>query len=145
MEGSSFSDGKVIEKLAAEFVAVKLNVTDDGWPEDVPALTAWQEAFTRDWRHKYGFATSVVIGPDGQWVYGTSGSGYKWEWETAINYHPDKYLSYLDECLDRFRRIEAILADASLSELERKAGLLKVRGEILAQLVEANKRGRKSR
>lgn len=145
MEGSSFSDAKVIEKLGADFIAVKLNVTDDGWPEGVPALAAWKEAYTRDWRHKYGFATSAVIGPDGQWVYGTSGSGYKWEWETAINYHPEKYVAYLDECLDRYRRAQAILADDTLSELERKAKLLKVRGEILAQLIEANKRGRKPR
>lgn len=145
MEGSSFSDEKVIEKIHAEFVALKLNVTEQGWPEELPGLALWEEAFGRDWRHRFGFATSVVLGPSGEPAFGTSGSGYRWEWETAINYHPEKYLAFLEGSRERFREAVRIDADTTLGEAERAAALARLRAEIVAQVIEANKRGRRQR
>ncbi|GEM_PF-2061491 len=145
MEGSSLSDERVIEKVNAEFVALRLNVTDEGWPEDLPGLALWESAFEKDWRHRFGFATSIVLGPSGASAFGTSGSGYRWEWDTAINYHGDRYLAFLEGSLDRCRRAARLQSDETLSDAERAAALARLKAEIVAQAVEANKRGRKSR
>lgn len=113
----------MIEKVRAGFVAVEVNITDRGFPRGVAGLKPWEEAFGKDRRYRFGFATSVVLGPQGNAAFGTSGCGHLEEWESSINYHPEKYLTFLDESLARYRRALAIARDAGLSA-EARAGKL---------------------
>ncbi len=137
--GSSFADAKVIEKVNKEFVAVEVNITGTGFPKDVPALKLWERAYDKDPSFKFGFATSVVIGPGGASPFGTSGCGHTFEWDTSINYHPEKYLKYLDESLERYGRAKAIAEDKALGQEERAAKLKEMQAEILKALQEAAK------
>lgn len=120
-----------------DFVAVEHNVTDKGFPQDLPALKAWEAAFKKDPRNWFGFATSVVVTPDGRFALGTSGCGHQWEADTAINYHPDKYLKFLEGSLDRHKRLRA--TDSEPDAATKAAALQELRGEILRQLAEANR------
>lgn len=126
-KSSSLSDPQVIDTLNRTMVAVEINVTDQGFPKDVPGLKPWERAFSQDRRYRFGFATSVVLTPDGTAALGTSGCGHRWEWETSINYHAEKFRKYLEGCLDRFVRL--------------KSGddLAALRKETIAQIREANR------
>jgi hypothetical protein len=84
---------------------VELNVTDQGFPKNVDGLKAWQKAYNRVAFFKTAFATSVVLTPDGATPLGSSGSGFAWEWKTAANYHPDRYLAFLSHALNRFNQL----------------------------------------
>lgn len=50
------------------------------------------------------FATSLVLGPEAEHFYGSSGSGYRSQAATATNYHPEKFLTYLEESHARYGR-----------------------------------------
>lgn len=80
----------------------------------------------------------MVIGPEGRCAFGTSGSGYLWEYESSINYRPDKYRKFLDESLARFQKAKAIAEDTALDAKARDAKLRELYLEILASLKEAN-------
>lgn len=137
--GSSLSDDKVIAKVNQDFVAIEVNLTDTGFPKDVPALAPWEKAFESDWKFEYGFATSVVIGPGAKGAFGTSGCGHTQEWDTSISYHADKYAKFLDESLDRFRRAEAILKDTTKSAEQKLSDMTAMKEEIQKAITEAAK------
>lgn len=84
---------------------VELNITDQGFPDKINGLKAWQKAFNSTRFSHVAFATSVVLTPDGAVPLGTSGSGFAWEWRTAPNYHPERYLGFLNDALNRFNRM----------------------------------------
>ena len=136
--GSSLSDAKIISRVNKQFVAVEINISDTGFPKDVRALKAWERAYKKNWRSKFGFATSVVINPTGKYALGTSGCGHTWEWDTSINYDPKKYVKLLDECLDRFARARK-LEEADPDAQETKQDWLKLSGEIIKSIREANR------
>lgn len=129
----------MIEKIGRDFVAVEVNLSDRGFPREIPALKPWEAAYEKNWRHKFGFATSVAVTPDGNGALGTSGCGHTWELDTSINYDPAKYLALLDGCLDRFKRARAILEDKTLPDADRAAKGKALRDEVIQQLSEANR------
>ena len=95
MEGSSFSDPAVIKEISENFVPLYLNMTEQGFPDDVPALKPYKKPWKTFEALKWGFATSVVVDPTGKKILGQSGSGFSFEWKRAVNYNPRKYLSML--------------------------------------------------
>lgn len=130
----------MIDKVKASLLAVEINITDKGFPKDVPGLKSWEQAFDLGKRsYQFGFATSVVLSPDGKYPLGTSGSGHQDEWETSINYHADKYLKFLTDSLARYHRIESLEADKSKPPAEKAKELQSIRAEVLQQISEANK------
>jgi len=136
--GSSLSDTRIVKKINKQFIAVEINITDKGFPKDVRALKLWEAAYKKNWKSKFGFATSVVINPTGKYAVGTSGCGHTWEWDTSINYDAKKYNTYLNESLDRFARAKA-LEDADPRDPETARDLRKLRAEVIKSLQEANR------
>jgi hypothetical protein len=143
--GSSLSDQRVRERINKSLIPVEINLSDVGFPTSVPGLKPWQNAYENDWRYKFGFATSVVLSPDGKWPLGTSGSGHIWEYKTSINYNPDKYLQFVDECLDRFARAVALGSQTALDAKTREAKLAALQAEILRSIEDANHHAQKPR
>ena len=129
----------MVEKLNRDFVAVEVNITDHGFPEEVEALKPWKKAYETNWRHQFGFATSVVIGPWGKGALGTSGCGHTWEWDTSINYDPAKYDTFLDQCLDRFRRVNALILDQTRTAERKEAEVKAIYVEIVKSIAAANR------
>jgi len=72
--------------------------------------------------------------PDGATPIGSSGSGFLWEWNTAINYHPDLYLKFLTDALGRYEKICAIKTDNNLSAIQKQLKLAALSVEILQQM-----------
>ncbi len=136
--GSSLSDGKIIAKINKEFVALEINITDDGFPKELPGLGMWEKAYANDKKLKFGFATTVALSPDGRFPLGTSGCVHLPHWQNTIGYEPSKFLPYLDECLDRHARARAIAEDTSKPADEREADRKNLAAEILRQLEAAN-------
>jgi hypothetical protein len=134
MRSSVLSDKKVIEELKKRFIVVELNITDDGFPKEVPGLKPWETAYNANKMYNVAFATSVVLGPTGKWAFGSSGSGHSYEAETAANYHADRFLKFLNESHERYDRAVKIEGDKSLSDAERKVKLSLLQLEILKML-----------
>jgi hypothetical protein len=141
--GSSLSDEQVIEKVNKEFVAVEINITDQGFPKDVEGLKPWENAFNKDPRYEVAFTTSVVIGPGGKSAFGTAGCGHKEDWKDSASYHPEKYIRFLEASLDRYSRAKAIAEDKNLSQEERMKKLKEIQAECLKAISEAAKCKRK--
>ena len=131
MRSSVLSDKTVIDEIKKNFIAIELNITDDGFPKDVPALKPWENAYNANKLYTVAFATSTVIGPTGKWFFGDSGSGHSYQADTAPNYHPDLYLKFLATCKDRYERALAIESDKTISETARKLKLAALQAEIL--------------
>lgn len=135
--GSSLSDDAVIEKVNKYFIAVEINITDQGFPKDVDGLKPWENAFSKDQKFEFGFTTSVVIGPGGKGAFGTSGCGHKEDYEESASYHPDKYLKFLADSLDRYARAKAVVEDKSLSAEDRAKKLKDLQAECVKAISDA--------
>lgn len=127
-----FADSQVAARLNREFVALQLNLTETGFPDQLPGLEPWRKAYEKDWKHQVAFATSVVLFPNGKGVLGTSGCGHRWDLDSSINYDPSKYHNFLGECAARRQRAEEMLARRDWN------GLRGLKDEITQQCREAN-------
>ena len=127
--GSSLSDQNVIDELNKNFVAVNLNITEQGFP-GLPGLYGWQRAYQlRMARHQEGFTTSVVLTPDGKMSLGTSGTGFISERYTSTCYVPEKYLDFLKVAARRYRQLLSILNSSSSPE-EKDIEIAKIKNQI---------------
>ena len=131
MRGSVLSDKKVAEVLSKNFVLHELNVTEDGFPKDVPALKPWESAYKKQWLYKMAFATTAVISPDGKKFFGSSGSGFAEEAEVSPNYNPDLFIECLNSSLARYQRWKALESDTKMGGLEKWKKSAELDKEIL--------------
>ena len=138
MKSGPLSDEAVIELINDRFVPLEINLTDDGFPTELPALQLWEKAYKSKASFKVGFATTVIVEPKGKYPLGTSGSGYLGEYDTAINYHTDRYRRFLDESLERAVRARELETSTTLTPAERAARHKKLSEDILRQIREAN-------
>jgi hypothetical protein len=99
MEGSSLSDEAVINLLNSKFVALFANFDVSGFPEGIPAINNYRNKWMRSKLLRTGIATSAVVDPSGRTLLGESGGSFFMLWKTATNYHPDKFLAYLENAL----------------------------------------------
>lgn len=109
-----------------------MNLTHQSFPPELGGLSIWEEAYERDPRYSVGFSTSVVLGPEGTTPFGTSGCGHQGELGIAINYDPDKFLTYLQESRERYLRSRRALKGNDLKTVRE------VQLESDAQLRKAN-------
>src|SRR5687768_6556704 len=121
MKSGPLSDPLVIKKINDKFIPLEINITDDGFPAEIPALKMWEKAYHARLSHKVGFATTVIVEPKGKYPLATSGSGYLGEYDKAANYHADKYQKFLDESLERGRRAHELETSTTLTAQERSA------------------------
>jgi hypothetical protein len=98
------SDEKVIAKLGKDFVAVHLNLTDQGFPKEAEGLKEIERAFKQSLVAHYAFSLSAVLTPDGKQVLGQSrplgGS-------TIENFLMPNCLTFLEDNLERHRKTAA--------------------------------------
>ena len=87
---------------------IELNITDQGFPKNIEGLKWWQKAYHSARFFQTAFATSVVLTPDGAMPLGSSGSGFPWQWRTSANYHPERYLGFLNGALNKFNQIVGV-------------------------------------
>src|SRR5260370_35376584 len=103
MKSGPLSDADVIKKVNDKFIAMEINITDEGFPAAIPALKLWEKAYKSKASFKVGFATTVVVEPRGKYPLGTSGSGYLGESDRATNYPAHQDQKALREALYRAR------------------------------------------
>jgi hypothetical protein len=101
MEGSSLSDPNVISLLNRDFIPLLADCDEYGFPEGLPAIEKYRGVWKSFSARKWGIATSAVVDSTGTRLLGQSGSGFFWEWKTATNYWPDKFMDYLRKSLAR--------------------------------------------
>ncbi|MEE9390942.1 MAG: hypothetical protein V3W41_00380 [Planctomycetota bacterium] len=63
----------VPETINQRTVPVLINATDSGFPQGLPALKAWEADYYRDPWTKQIYAFFLLMDPDGQQVFGSSG------------------------------------------------------------------------
>ena len=133
------SDSRVITALNARFVPFRFNVSEVGFPTELPALEPWARYYAETERSHVGFFGHVVVGTGGRGAFGYAGSGHAWEFETSANYQPDQYLAFLDASLERYRRARALTGDPRLAPAERDEQLAAIHRECLAQIQDASR------
>ena len=101
MQGSSLSDPAIINLLNSRFIPLYADCDEYGFPEGLPAIERYRRMWQFMEKRKWGIATSVVIDRTGSRLLGESGSGFYWQWKTATNYYPDKFLDFLQKSLDK--------------------------------------------
>ncbi|MCE9583667.1 MAG: hypothetical protein K8T20_14380 [Planctomycetes bacterium] len=106
------SDDGVIARLNADFVPVTVNITDDGWPADAPALAPWHWGYDAWPFSSLGFVNALVCDPAGRLPLAWAGSGMKSEFETSPNYHPAPFLRFLDRGIANSQYAAAVRASS---------------------------------
>jgi len=101
MQGSSLSDSKIIGLLNSKFIPLYADVDAYGFPEEITAIKKYKFVWKAFSKNKWGIATSAVVDSSGKRLLAESGSGFFWEWKTATNYYPDRFLSYLQKALSK--------------------------------------------
>lgn len=110
MRAGVLSEPKVVERISRDFVPFALNVTrDTQWQcaESLPALRHLQNAYTRNWRFAFGFASCIAITSDGQHVLGFMGASGGRRTETDV-FGEASFVEFLDTCLERHRKVQSI-------------------------------------
>ncbi len=101
MQGSSLSDSSVITLLNSKFIPLYADVDAYGFPEEITAIERYKRIWKAFSKNEWGIATSAVVDSSGTKLLGESGSGFFWEWKTATNYYPSKFLDYLQKALNK--------------------------------------------
>ena len=114
------SDDRVIARLNAGYVPVLVNLTDDGWPGDAPALAPWKYGYDTWPFSNLGFANALVCDSAGRLPLAWAGSGFKGEFETAANYHPELFLEFLDRADVNLAYVNAVRSSDLGAETRHK-------------------------
>ncbi|BBM86366.1 hypothetical protein [Candidatus Uabimicrobium amorphum] len=128
-KSSVLSDDQVIQFINNNFVALSVNITTNGFPPEIRGLEKYRKAYkSLEFILENYFFGHVVVGSDGKFMFGHSGSGIKDLYEISPCYHPDKYLRFLQRSLVLFNRCQKIRSDMTLNYQEKYARL-----EVLGQ------------
>jgi hypothetical protein len=114
-----------------------VNITDDGFPESVPALQWWKQVYAQAGRKHTGFAQCIMIESDGQFPIGSSGRGERHEFDIATAYNPDKFLIALNDSLDWWQRVRVVRSEPKLPQQEIDAKLLEIKAAAWEAIVQA--------
>jgi hypothetical protein len=96
------SDERVLAKIAKDYVAVHLNLTDQGFPREASGLKEIERDFKHNLVAHYAYSLSVVLTPDGNKVLGQS---RPLGGNTIENFLMPKCLTFLDENLERYHKV----------------------------------------
>lgn len=108
------ADADVRARIALDFVAVQVAITDDGFPGYAPALSLFRWGYESQWWAKFGYTMTVICDPDGSYPLGWSGDGRRQVfWESAA-YQPDRFLSFLERSLE-CRGMQRSILESGLS------------------------------
>lgn len=101
--GRALSDAKVISLLNKEFIPFELNLTDQKFPESMPALAGWNLVYSVSPFSVFGFTSCVIITPDGKTHLGNAGDPSASNWQTCPQYHGDKFVAVLEQALKKYK------------------------------------------
>jgi len=107
MRASALSDEKVINVVNEFFIALEINVTCDGFPEnEFPVLTYVKRFYETNWRFQFGFANCMVLDSDGKILLGSSvgKSLSKDPSDVESQFSPQRYLEFLVSSLERHKK-----------------------------------------
>ena len=123
---------QVIEEVNSRFIPVRVNLSTDGYPSNIPAL----KRFPRDYLcyecNLKALAAVDVFSPGGAHLLGTTGNTVldgKTTAEFSFGDGPGSLLAFLEKCQARQQAVTAVLQDADkdaktkakeLAELERE-------------------------
>ncbi|HYG77224.1 MAG TPA: hypothetical protein VEK08_19625 [Planctomycetota bacterium] len=83
-----------------------MNITDDGWPDNLTALWPWKLYHTSNPISKYGFTAIVLLTPDGKKVLAGAESAGMENWKSSEHYHGEKFAALLDKGLEKFKAVK---------------------------------------
>jgi len=101
--GRALSDSKVIEMLNKDFIPFELNLTDQKFPETMPALLGWNLAYSLSPFKDMGFTGCVVLTPDGKKDLGNAGDPSITNWQSCPQYYGDKFVTVLEKALKKYK------------------------------------------
>jgi hypothetical protein len=137
---SVLSDPKVIDLLEREFVATELNVTDQGFPDSLPALAWWKKLYQQNGQVQLGFGNQVVVDASGRYPLASGDDGQVDRWTTSIDYNSDLYTAMLRQALDRWHRLQSIQSDAKLSSQQKDQKVRDLQQEVGRSVSKAYRR-----
>lgn len=103
--GRALSDPKVIETLNRDFIPFELNLTDQKFPETMPALLGWNIAYSLSPFKDLGFTSCVVITPDGKKELGNAGDPSMSNWKTCAQYYGERFEDFLEKALKKYKAL----------------------------------------
>jgi hypothetical protein len=109
------SDPEIVTRLNRDFVPVQLNLTDEGFSPAVTGLKPAQDTYASFSFCKQAYGGGDVITPDGKVSIGTTGNTVL-EGFTCFRQGPAKLVKYLDDCRDRFRKLQTLAEAAPAAE-----------------------------
>lgn len=76
MRAGVLSQPRVIECIKEFFIPFSLNVTVAGFDckNELPAIAHLERAYTTNWRFAFGFASCLILDPEGKMVLGWNGA-----------------------------------------------------------------------
>jgi len=88
------------------------------------------------WKNRFGYATTAVLAAGGDLPLGGSGTINWWDVDHCTSADPERFLAYLETCLQRHERLQATRA---LPDENRRESVLRVlESEIVDALQEAH-------
>lgn len=103
--GRALSDPKVIETLNRDFIPFELNLTDQKFPESMPALLGWNLAYNLSPFKDLGFTSCVAITPDGKKELGNAGDPSMTNWKSCAQYYGDRFEDFLEKALKKYKAL----------------------------------------
>jgi len=105
MRCQALSDDRVIQLINANFVAVALNVTRQGFPSELPALRWVEPIYRSNWRNQFGFASCLLLDSTGAVFLGTTSAG-----GPDGQFSADRFLSIMARAQQRLSKVKEIQA-----------------------------------
>lgn len=130
LENRVLSDDAVIARLNENYVSVLVNITDDGWPENVPALAPFRWGYDVWPFSKLGFVNALVCDSAGKIPLAWAGSGMKSEFMESANYHPALFLEFLDRADEHGEYVKGVRGSTLPKSARRKLLLQMLAGEF---------------
>jgi len=94
----------IIDKLNRDFIPLEVNLTNQKWPDELPALWGWKLAFEiGKGIYKKGFTSCIMVTPDGKTHLADAGNPGAENWRTSAHYHNDKFEAFLNEGLKKYK------------------------------------------
>jgi len=137
MRASALSDDQVIRTINEFFVPVEINVTVDGFPNQLPAMKIVEAIFKSNWRNEFGFASCLALDPEGKIILGTSVrvNDMQERLDPEIFFSPRRYIEFMVISLERYKKVQSIQQMPLLQKLNGwKELLLDIGGDIQKQV-----------
>jgi len=102
MRASVLSDPNIINTINEFCIAVEINVTKDGFPEEIEALKYWKTAYQTNWRLEFGFANCTILDCEGKIPLGFCGLPQEEDPKQKVKV----FLDFIISALERSKQLQ---------------------------------------